>query len=137
LEDSVPYSPSEFVDPTYSFLKFVDNSDTYSLHGRVVYQVPPLTLTGAASFEYSSGEILLDYMRASSINWSFASALSISVNGAYFGVKLYYEIYDIAGTQINFGSLWEERIGPSWQRTIYVFHVQVLFLPFLTSMKNT
>lgn len=114
LEDSVPYSPSAGVDPTQSWYKFVDGNDTYCLHGRTQFKFPsPMTLDNTTpSYELSTGPILLDYMRASAINFAVAGILSSNSTTAILGAMLRYEIKDIAGSVINSGIMWESREGP-------------------------
>lgn len=113
LEDSVPYSPSSSVDPANSLFKFIDQSDSYALHGQMAFMPDPIIATNTTGVIYSSGEILMDYMRASSINWSAQTTVSCNNATSYFGFKLSYKILDIAGSTISAGIMWESKEGPS------------------------
>jgi hypothetical protein len=121
LEDSVPYSPSNDVDPDASWFKFVDTADSYNLHGVTTVNPFGVILTTALPTRlFDSGTILLDFMRASSINWGVTS--SITTNAATpFGLKLYYEMYDIAGSIVSQGTLHEERVAPPGGASAFQF----------------
>lgn len=60
------------------------------------------------------GETLKDGVRASTLSWSFESSLSITslppLVGAYYNMRLTYELLDIAGTNVGGGTMFDQRL---------------------------
>lgn len=113
LEDTVPFAPSTYVNTPTSYQKYVDTNDSYALHGRCSLNIPTQNLAAGVDNIYGSGKILMDFVRASSINWAISGVLTPSVTNSYFQVRIYYEMYDIADTVIATGRLSDERYGPT------------------------
>lgn len=113
LEDTVPTAPSSIVNTPYTYQKYVDINDSYALHGRSSLNIPTQNLTSGVDNIYGTGKILMDFVRASSINWSVSGVLTPSVSNSYFQVRIYYEMYDIADTVVATGRLSDERYGPT------------------------
>ena len=131
LEDSATYAPSTEVNSAESICKFVNHTDCYSLQ-----QV--IQLNDGAGLEFSLdpgqaktfdlGETLKDGLRASVIDWAVGmrfQTYSPDLTPIYqrgMSVSMRYEAYDLAGTVVNNGILFDESISFVGQNAAYDFN---------------